>query len=67
VAAAQWLKREIKPTVRHLAGWGAVVCPSMLLLAISGIYETDWKFITATVVGFVLCLALWIALAGERG
>ncbi len=57
-----WLQKELRPALRSAAGWGMVVCPLMFFLAMSGSFATDWMFITATVVGFVVSLIVWVRL-----
>jgi hypothetical protein len=38
------------------------ICPMLFLLAISGNFATDWKFIALTIVGFAVSLFVWIKL-----
>jgi hypothetical protein len=57
-----WIRREVTVAARPCAGWSAVLCTALFLLAMSGNFATDWKFIALTIVGFVVSLFAWIKL-----
>jgi hypothetical protein len=58
----KWLIDLLVMVIRAAAGWGMVICPIMYLLAISGSFATDRKFIVATMIGFGVSTAVWLSL-----
>lgn len=54
-----WLARELRLSLPVMAGWGALICLLMFLLAISGALATDKPFMASTIVGFFVCLIVW--------